>query len=96
MNMSGAHQVHGDIRINQNHGCGPAAYPRSISASIWSMSADGKFEARRRTDRLDFFVHSAGGFVAASLTKSPPNPFSNGHIARLGSLPNLKEFRVFK
>ena len=36
-----AHEVHGDIRIDQNHGCAPAPYPTSISASMRSMSAVG-------------------------------------------------------
>jgi len=35
-----AHQIHRDVGINQNHGW-PALYPRSISASIVSISAVG-------------------------------------------------------
>jgi hypothetical protein len=39
--VSRAHEVHGDVRINQNHGCAPDPYPTSISASMRSMSAVG-------------------------------------------------------
>src|ERR1700674_1878563 len=41
VNMSSAHKVHGDIRVDQNHGLVPTLYPRSISASMRSMSAVG-------------------------------------------------------
>ncbi len=34
VNMRSAHQVHGDIRVDQNHGFVPTLYPRSISASM--------------------------------------------------------------
>ena len=36
-----AHQIHGDVRIDQNHGCASDPYPTSISASMRSMSAVG-------------------------------------------------------
>ncbi len=36
-----AHQIHGNVRIDQNHGCAPDPYPISISASMRSMSAVG-------------------------------------------------------
>jgi hypothetical protein len=36
-----AHQIHGDVRINQNHGCPPDPYPLSISASMRSRSPVG-------------------------------------------------------
>jgi hypothetical protein len=36
-----AHEVHGNVRIDKNHGCAPAPYPISISASMRSMSAVG-------------------------------------------------------
>ena len=36
-----AHEIHGDVRIDQNHGCAPDPYPISISASMRSMSAVG-------------------------------------------------------
>ena len=36
-----AHQIHGDVGIDQNHGCAPDPYPISTSASIRSMSAVG-------------------------------------------------------
>jgi hypothetical protein len=36
-----AHEIHGDVRINQNHGCAPDPYPTSISASMRSMSPVG-------------------------------------------------------
>ena len=36
-----AHEIHGDVRINQNHGCAPDPYPISISASMRSMSPVG-------------------------------------------------------
>jgi len=35
------HEIHWDIGVNQNHGLGPAVYPRSISASMVSMSEVG-------------------------------------------------------
>jgi len=35
------HQIHGDVRIDQNHGCAPDLYPVSISASMRSMSPVG-------------------------------------------------------
>jgi hypothetical protein len=39
--VSRAHEVHGNVRIDRNHGCAPAPYPISISASMRSMSAVG-------------------------------------------------------
>ncbi len=36
-----AHKVHGDVRIDQNHGWAPRSYPASISASMRSMSPVG-------------------------------------------------------
>jgi hypothetical protein len=36
-----ADEIHGDIRIEQDHGCAPDPYPISISASMRSMSAVG-------------------------------------------------------
>ncbi len=36
-----AHEIHGDVRINQNHGCAPDPYPISISASMRLMSPVG-------------------------------------------------------
>ena len=36
-----AHKIHGDVRIDQNHGCAPDPYPLSISASMRSMSPVG-------------------------------------------------------
>src|SRR5260221_5627066 len=40
--MGRANKVHRDIRVDQNQGCMPAPYPLSISASIRSISAEGK------------------------------------------------------
>jgi hypothetical protein len=39
--MSGADEIHGEIRINQNQVCLPAPYPLSISANIASISPEG-------------------------------------------------------
>ncbi len=36
-----AHEIHGDVRINKNHGCAPDPYPISISSSMRSMSQVG-------------------------------------------------------
>ena len=36
-----ARQIHGDIGVHKNHGCGPLRYPRSISANMVSISAVG-------------------------------------------------------
>ena len=36
-----AHEIHGDVRIDQNHGCAPDPYPISISANIRPMSPVG-------------------------------------------------------
>ena len=41
VSMRSAHQVHGYIRVDQNHGFVSTPYPRSISASMRSMSAVG-------------------------------------------------------
>jgi hypothetical protein len=41
MRMSCAHQVHGNVRIDENHCCEPIPYPRSISASMPSISLTG-------------------------------------------------------
>jgi len=39
--MRRAHEIHRDVRINQNHGCALDRYPISISASMRSMSPVG-------------------------------------------------------
>src|ERR1700726_2252193 len=39
--MRSANQIHGDIRVDQNHGCAPVPYPLSISASMSSISVTG-------------------------------------------------------
>jgi hypothetical protein len=39
--MGGAYQVHGDVRVNENHECVPVPYPLSISANMVSMSLVG-------------------------------------------------------
>ena len=36
-----AHEIHGDVRIDQNHSCAPDPHPLSISANIWPMSPVG-------------------------------------------------------
>jgi hypothetical protein len=41
MRMSSTHQIHGDVRVDENHECVPLPYPLSISASMVSMSAVG-------------------------------------------------------
>ena len=41
VSMECADQVHRDIGIDQNHECAPVPYPRSISASMLSISAVG-------------------------------------------------------
>jgi hypothetical protein len=39
--MRSANQIHGNIRVDQNHGCVPVPYPLSISASMPSISLTG-------------------------------------------------------
>jgi hypothetical protein len=39
--MRRAHEIHRNVRVDQNHGCGPGRYPLSISASMPSMSLTG-------------------------------------------------------
>src|SRR3984893_12172624 len=39
--MRSANQIHGNIRVDQNHGCALVPYPLSISASMSSISATG-------------------------------------------------------
>jgi hypothetical protein len=39
--MRSAHQIHGNIRVDQNHGCAPVPYPLSTSASMSSISPTG-------------------------------------------------------
>src|ERR1700726_865985 len=39
--MRSANQIHGNIRVDQNHGCVPVPYPLSISASMSSISVTG-------------------------------------------------------
>src|SRR6266480_3178058 len=39
--MRSTNQVHGNIRVDQNHGCAPVPYPLSISASMSSISLTG-------------------------------------------------------
>src|SRR5579859_8026154 len=37
-----SHKIHGDVGIDQNHGCAPDPYPISISSSIRRMSPVGR------------------------------------------------------
>jgi hypothetical protein len=39
--MRGADQVHGNVRVDENHECVPVPYPLSISANMASMSPVG-------------------------------------------------------
>ena len=39
--MHGAHEVHGNVGIDEDHSCFPLEYPPSISWSIVAMSAVG-------------------------------------------------------
>ena len=36
-----AHEIHGNVGIDENHGWAPDPYPISISANMWSMSPVG-------------------------------------------------------
>jgi hypothetical protein len=41
MRMRSADQIHGDVRVDENHECVPVPYPLSISANMVSMSPVG-------------------------------------------------------
>src|SRR6266702_1556995 len=50
-----ANKIHRDVGVNQNHGCEPAIYPASISASMRSRSPTGYSHCAARRTFSSFF-----------------------------------------
>ncbi|MGA7622831.1 MAG: hypothetical protein WB630_15095 [Candidatus Acidiferrales bacterium] len=57
--MSGADQVHGNVRIDKNHKSAPLPYPLSISANILIHVAGEVVMLHGRTDNVELLAEVA-------------------------------------
>jgi hypothetical protein len=77
--MGSADEVHRDIRVGQNQEWVPALHPVSISASVRSISAEGKACRRAgRTNHFELLPYSNARFTSARQVESLADPLGNG------------------
>jgi hypothetical protein len=92
--MRRADQLHGDLRIDDDHDDEPLVYPLSICASMSSIWADGKSWRTAVRATSSFLPEVSRGLTLAGRVEGLADPLGDRHAPRACRTLNFAVVRI--